>query len=254
MKHYYLILKEETSNYISSKEKIVRYGTRNENIVNGDFSKAFPAEYIKNKYIEIMSDTKLPPFKINSDFSLYFYSDKEQALLNYRSLRDGEYIEDGKLNFVKSPGTDTDYVWHDKNWMTNREFEIETGVITLESEIERLIKEIADHKIYLRENVPLEFEFKGKTVKQKYRKSDTADITSRILQTREDNKTKLWVFTEGGMFNLNEEEYIELGNILANAVDELYATEYILVNTVSNLDLEALGNFDVKIEWKKLTK
>ncbi len=127
-------------------------------------------------------------------------------------------------------------------------------VITLETERERLIEEIENYKVYQREVKPLEFEFKGKTVKQKYRKSDTADITSRILQTREENKTKLWVFTEGGMLNLNEQEYIELGNILANAVDELYATEYILVNTVSNLDLEALGNFDVKIEWKRLTK
>ncbi len=247
---YNLIKKEKAENYEIAKTKIIKSINLSENRVNKDYKKAFP--YLYNPDKNFVFEGELKPFKINSDFSLYFYNDEEQALLNYRSLRDGEYIEDGKLNFVESPGME--YIWHDNRWMTNREFEIETGVITLESEIERLIKEIENYKIYLREVIPLEFEFKGKTVKQKYRKSDTADITSRILQTREENKTKLWVFTEGGMLNLNEQEYIELGNILANAVDELYATEYILVNTVSNLDLEALGNFDVKIEWKRLTK
>ncbi len=247
---YNLIRKEAATNYNKAKLKIIKTIYLDKNRVNKDYKKAFP--YLYNPDKNFVFEGELKPFKINSDFSLYFYSDEEQALLNYRNLRDGEYIEDGKLNFVESPGID--YIWHDNKWITNREFKVETGAITLESEMERLIKEIADHKIYLRENIPLEFEFKGKSVKQKYRQKDTADITSRILQTREDSKTKLWVFTEGGMFNLNEEEYIELGNILANAVDELYATEYILVNTVSNLDLEALGNFDVKIEWKRLTK
>ena len=145
---YNLIKKEEANNYKLAKEKVIESITLDKNRVNKDYKIAFPRIYDEN--IHFVYEGQLRPFKINADYSLYFYTDKECAINGYRELRTGEQIINGALVFTESPSEE--YRWSGNEWLEPRAYEIYTGAITLESEknkarIQREKEFLAYHKL-----------------------------------------------------------------------------------------------------------
>lgn len=145
---YNLIKKEKADNYRLAKEKVVESIGLDENRINKDYKIAFPRVY--DEKIHFVHEGQLRPFKINADYSLYFYTDKECAINGYRELRTGEQIINGTLVFTESPSEE--YKWSGSEWLEPRAHGIHTGVITLESEkakarIQREKEFLAYHKL-----------------------------------------------------------------------------------------------------------
>lgn len=130
---YNLFLKEPADTWELAKEKLIKSISLDESRIDGKYEKAFPYDY--DPEVHFVYEGELKPFKILSDFSLYFYTDKEQALNGYRELKDGETITNGELNYTESPGEG--HRWHNDTWLTDRQYGIVTGSINLETEKEK---------------------------------------------------------------------------------------------------------------------
>lgn len=130
---YNLFKKETADTWEDAKNKLIESICLNGNRVGKDYKLAFPRVY--DKKIHFVYEGELKPFKILRDFSLHFYTDEECAALGYRQLKDGEIITDGKLQVIENPGEG--YRWTGTQWLKEREFLIDIGSITIESEKEK---------------------------------------------------------------------------------------------------------------------
>lgn len=135
---YHLFKKEPALSWEGAKEKHIKSISLDESRINKKYGKAFPYDYDPEIHF-VYEGAITGPFKIATDFSLYFYTDEEQALNGYRVLRDGEIITNGELSYVESLGEG--YKWHDDTWITSRKYGIAIGSITLESEKEKARQE-----------------------------------------------------------------------------------------------------------------
>ena len=120
---YNLFKKEPAPTWEEAKENHIKSVSLAEDRINGEYEKAFPYDY--DPEIHFVYEGELTrSYIIQSNFTLYFLSDREQVEKGYKVLGIGEILERDKIKVISSPGEF--YIWNDNTWIYNRQLEIKS--------------------------------------------------------------------------------------------------------------------------------
>ena len=112
---------------IYTKEQFLKF-------CEGDFKKLFP-QYDPEQHI--VHDGDPLSFPVADNGVVREMTDSELAISKNRTLKDGEKVENGVLTYTAPPEDEGVYKWHNGAWVTERDYGIATGSITLETEKEK---------------------------------------------------------------------------------------------------------------------
>ncbi|GLI57372.1 hypothetical protein PM10SUCC1_28860 [Propionigenium maris DSM 9537] len=132
---YNLFKKEAASSWEVAKEKLMKSTSLNPERIGEDYKKAFPYDYNPEVHFVFEGDLTTP-YRIEEDFSITFYNERELVEQGYRVLTDGEFLEGDNIRYIHSPGKF--YEWNGTEWTYSAELER----VFLNSEIQATEKQI----------------------------------------------------------------------------------------------------------------
>ena len=148
---YNLLKKEAANNWEVAKAKLIKSVSCCEERVDDDYSYAFPYELddplFKKEDHFIYEGSLLKPHRIDEDFSIYFYSERECIELGYRTLGVGEVLQGA--NIVYKPAPDNFHTWSGSEWTYVVDLErrsIERDIQSTERELETTQAQITSRK------------------------------------------------------------------------------------------------------------
>ncbi|MGB6127883.1 MAG: hypothetical protein WBG30_03960 [Psychrilyobacter sp.] len=193
---YNLFEKEAAPTWELAKEKLIKSKTTTR--YNGEFETIFPYNY-NEKNTFVYEGELTGPFRIEEDFTIYFYSDRECIELGYRFLGVGEKLVGDKI--INVPSIGQYYEWKEEKWVYN----ISPHKIDLIAKIEKEKDEILSGG----------FLWNGK-YQQRCRAEKDLPYIRETLENFEliPNYSLKWYFSnlpEGYSFN-NKEEFLGLRN------------------------------------------
>lgn len=143
---YNLLLKEAASSWEVAKEKLIKSTSLTSERIGEDYKKAFPYDY--NPEVHFVFEGELmTPFRIEEDFSITFYNERELVEQGYRILIDGEFLEGDNIRYIHSPGKF--YTWNGIKWIYDVELEREflnNEIQATERELETIQAQIVSRK------------------------------------------------------------------------------------------------------------
>lgn len=149
---YNLLKKEAASNWKEAKLKLVKRASYCEERIRGDYFNAFPFEFTDPSFKVdehfVYEGDLSKPHRIESDFSIYFYSDREAVNLGYRVLQEGEVLQGD--NIIKVPAPGNFHIWEGSEWIYKVDLErdsLNSQILTTERELEATQAQITSRKI-----------------------------------------------------------------------------------------------------------
>ncbi|GLI54763.1 hypothetical protein PM10SUCC1_02780 [Propionigenium maris DSM 9537] len=117
---YNLFERKIATSWEEAEKKLLKSTDLDGERIDEDYKKAFPYDY--NPEIHFIYKGELTgPYRIEKDFSLYFYNDREQVELRYRFLGEGEILEGDNIKQVPSPSPF--HNWNGEEWVYDIELE-----------------------------------------------------------------------------------------------------------------------------------
>lgn len=111
---YNLFEKKKASSWEEAQKKLLKSAELNEERIGKNYKEAFPYDY--NPEFNFVYEGELTgPYRIEEDFSLYFYNDREQVELGYRLLGEGEILEGDNIKQISSPSQF--HKWSGEEWL-----------------------------------------------------------------------------------------------------------------------------------------